>query len=239
MTLKDAVEGIKKCEEERRLVSKFENEHRDEINEILGSIECIHVEKSYPEIYNFGLERLGVHLNDGLALREYSSDSSSRQLDYFRKAFKAYEGQDADADKYVERVKAFIDKPLDGLGIKDVGAIKEKKLVKFPCRLEIPVFYELTGRLPHEELEFNERNLIIHFYNTFMAASERLFEKPVMYRVNVLYHLLKKISKGPNADLFSFMKEDSHQRTEEEIEFVFKHLGCSYSPIPLGKRGLP
>ena len=36
MTLKESVEGIQKREEERRLVSKFENEHRDEINEILG-----------------------------------------------------------------------------------------------------------------------------------------------------------------------------------------------------------
>ena len=83
-----------------------------------------------------------------------------------RKVIKAYEGQDADVDKYVERVKAFIGKPLDGLRIEDVRAIREKKLVKLPCRLEIPVFYELTGRLPHEELKFNERDLIVHFYNT-------------------------------------------------------------------------
>ena len=30
-----------------------------------------------------------------------------------------------------------------------------------------------------------------------------------------------------------FMKGGSHQRTEEEIEFVFEHLGWSYSPIKL------
>ena len=41
MTLKEAVEEIKAREEDGRLVSKFEAEHRDEIDEILGSNDCI------------------------------------------------------------------------------------------------------------------------------------------------------------------------------------------------------
>ena len=136
------------------LVSKFENEHRDEINEILGLTECIdekYLEKSYPEIYNFGPGRLGIHFKDKLVLTDYSSNPPSnqgyRQFDYFKKAIKAYQGQDEDADKYVEKVKAFIDKPLDVLELEDVRAIRKK--VKFPRRLEIPVFYEFTGSLPH------------------------------------------------------------------------------------------
>ena len=55
----------------------------------------------------------------------------------------------------------------------------------------------------------------------------------VRYRVNVLYNLLKKISKEPNADLFQLMKGANHQRTEEEIKFLFEHLGWSYSLIKL------
>ena len=39
----------------------------------------------------------------------------------------------------------------------------------------------------------------------------------VRCRTNVLYHLLAKIGKEPNADLFQFMKGPSHQQTEEEI----------------------
>ena len=55
-----------------------------------------------------------------------------------------------------------------------------------------------------------------HFENVkFEALSAR------HGRVNVLYHLLAKIGKEPNADLFPFMKGASHQRTEEEIKFVF------------------
>ena len=198
------------------------------------------MQERYPEIYSFGPGRLGIHFEDKLALRDHSSDSSSnrgyRQLNYFKKAIKAYEGQDADADKYIQRVEAFINKSLDELELEDVGAIRRK--VKFPCRLEISVFCKLTGRLPHEELEFNERNLIVHFYNTFVAESELLSGKLVRFRVKVLYHLLKKIGKEPNVDMFPFIKLDSHQPAEEEIKFIFDHLGWSYSPIPLSTRGL-
>ena len=41
MTLKEAVEEIKARKEDRKLVSKFEAEHREEMDEILGSIDCI------------------------------------------------------------------------------------------------------------------------------------------------------------------------------------------------------
>ena len=141
-----------------------------------------------------------------------------------------YQGRDTDAVKYVESVRALIDKPLDQVMLEDVRAIRKK--VKFPCKLDISVFYQLTGRLPHEQLEFKEEDLIIHFYNTFVAASIKLLGKTVRCRINVLFHLLKKIGKEPNADLFPFMKGVSHQRTEDEIKFAFDHLGWSYSPIP-------
>ena len=124
-----------------------------------------------------------------------------------------------------------MNKALDQVVLEDVMAIRKK--VKFPHKLDISVFYQLTGRLPHEELEFKEEDFIIHFYDTFVAVSIKLLGKMVRCRINVLYHLLKKIGKEPNADLFPFMKGVSHQRTEEEIKFVFEHLGWSYSPVQL------
>ena len=57
MTLKEAVEEIKNREEDRRLLSKFKTEHREEIDEILGLIDCIDkgcVEERFPKIYKFG-----------------------------------------------------------------------------------------------------------------------------------------------------------------------------------------
>ena len=87
------------------------------------------------------------------------------------------------------------------------------------------MFYQLTRRLPHEELEYDDERFLIHFYDNFCNESIKLLGKMVRCSVNVLYHLLAKIGKEPNTDLFHFMKGDSHQQTEEEIKFIFEHLG--------------
>ena len=238
VTLEEAVEEIKKREEDKKLVSKFEAEHRDEISEILGLIDCIDkgcLEERFPEIYKFGSKQLGIHLKDKLVLEDYSSgcpiDRRYNQLDYFKKTTKAYQGRDSDAVKYVEKVEALIGKPLDELELEDVRPIRKK--VKFPCKLDISMFYQLTGRWLHKGIEFKEEDFIIHFYDTFMAANIKLLGKMVRCRTDVLYHLLKKIGKEPNADLFPFMKGNSHQQTEEEIKFVIEHLDWSYSPVQL------
>ena len=99
-------------------------------------------------------------------------------------------------------------------------------------------FYQLTRRLPHEDgvapqrdpwparwahLNYDDERLLIHFYDTFYNESIKLLGCTVRCRVNVLYHLMAKIGKEPNAD----------QRTEEEIKFIFENLGWDYSPIKL------
>ena len=147
------------------------------------------------------------------------------QLDYFRQIIRAYQGRDEDAVKYVKKVKALIDKPLDEMI--ELGHVRlAMAKVKCPHKLDISVFYQLTRRLPHEDLlNYDDERLLIHFDSTFYNESIKLLGKTVRCRVNVLYHLLKKIEKEPNAGLFQFMKGASHQRTEEEIKFLFNHLG--------------
>ena len=44
----------------------------------------------------------------------------SNQIDYFRQIIRAYQGQDEDAVKYVKKMKALIDKPLDELELKHI-----------------------------------------------------------------------------------------------------------------------
>ena len=78
-------------------------------------------------------------------------------------------------------------------------------------KLNISVFYQLTRRLPHEGLDYDDVRLSIHFYDTFYNESIKLLGCTVRCRVNVLYHLIKKIGKEPSADLFQFMKGLSHQ----------------------------
>ena len=62
-------------------------------------------------------------------------------------------------------MEAFIDKPFDELELEDVRAIRKK--VKFPRKLDISLFYQLTGRLPHEELEYDDEKSS----STFMILS--------------------------------------------------------------------
>ena len=165
------------------------------------------------------------------------------QLDYFRQLIKTYNCYDSDAVKYVKKVKALIYKPLDEIELGHDRLAMAK--VKCPHKLDISVFYQLTRRLPDKDgiaqrprahmahLNYDDERFLIHFYDTFCNESIKLLGKTVGYRTNVLYHFLAKIGKEPNADLFQFMKGTSHQRTEEEIKFVFEHLRWSYSPIKL------
>ena len=111
--------------------------------------------------------------------------------------------------KCIEKVKALIDKPLGQIELEDIRLAMKK--VKCPRKLDISMFYQLTRRLPHEKLDYDDERFLIHFYHTFMAVSIKLLGKMVICRTNVLYHLLKKIGKEPNADLFPFMKGNSHQ----------------------------
>ena len=165
------------------------------------------------------------------------------QLDYFRQIIRVYQGRDEDAVKYVKKVKELIDKPLDEIELGHIRLAMAK--VKCPRKLDISLFYQLTRRLPHEDrvprdpvparqphLNYDDERLLIHFYDTFYNESIKLLGRTVRCRVSVLYHLLKKIGKELNAGLFQFMKGAGHQRTEEEIKFLFNHLGWSYSPIP-------
>ena len=91
----------------------------------------------------------------------------------------------------------------------------------------------MSRRLPHKDLNDYDEGLLIHFYDTFCNESIKLLGKMVRCRTNVLCHLLDKVGKEPNADLFQFMKGPGHQQTEEEIKFVFDHLCSDYSPIKL------
>ena len=132
------------------------------------------------------------------------------QLDYFRQIIRAYQSPDEDAVKYVKKVRGLTDKPLDKIKLKHIRLAMAK--VKRPRKLDISVFYQLTRRLPHEDgLNYDDEGLLIHFYDTFWNESIKLLGKMVRCRTNVLYHLLDKIGKEPNADLFQFMKGPGHQ----------------------------
>ena len=87
------------------------------------------------------------------------------QHDYFKKIIRAYQGRVEDAVKYVKK-----DKPLDEMI--ELGHVRlTMAKVKCPRKLDISVFYQLTRRLPHEDINYDDERLLIHFYNTFYNES--------------------------------------------------------------------
>ena len=119
ITLAEAVEEIeaqrRKIEEERMLVSEFEAEHSYEIDRIFELHEHLYIDDiraMFPEIYEFGPERLGIHLKSEFVIEGYSSDYQINQGDNrhcFKQIVEAYEGRDRGADIYVKKVKALTD----------------------------------------------------------------------------------------------------------------------------------
>ena len=103
------------------------------------------------------------------------------QLDYFKEIIRSLElirGRDEDAVKYVKKVKALIDKPLDKMI--ELGHIRlAMAKVKCPHKLDISVFYQLTRRLLHEDLNYDDERLFTHFYDTFYNESIKLLRRTV------------------------------------------------------------
>ena len=70
----------------------------------------------------------------------------NNQLDYFKKIIRAYQGRDEDAVKYVKKVKALIDKPLDEMI--ELGHVRlAMAKVKCPRKLDISVFYLIEWKV--------------------------------------------------------------------------------------------
>ena len=148
VTLKEAVEEIeaqmRETEEERMLVSESEAEHSNEIDKIFELIEHLYIEDimaGFPEIYEFGPKRLGIHLESIFVIEGHSSDYQINRgyyrLDYFKQIIEAYQGRDKDAVKYVKKVKALIDKPLDKIKLKHVRLAMAEVMANWIYRCSI------------------------------------------------------------------------------------------------------
>ena len=108
------------------------------------------------------------------------------QISYFKQIVEAYQGRDDDADKYVKKVNPLIDcSQLDDLKVEEVRIAMAK--VKCPRKLDISVFHQLTGRLPHEDLNDDDKRLLFHFYDTFYNESIKLFHKTIRCRTNISF----------------------------------------------------
>ena len=115
-------------------------------------------------------------------------------MDCFRKVIRDHCGLDEGASKYFKKVKTLIDKPLDDLELGYVRLVMDR--LKCPKTMDISLFYQLTSRLPHEGLNYDDERLLIHFYDNFCNESIKLLGKMVRCRTNVLYHYLIRLARN-------------------------------------------
>ena len=85
--------------------------------------------------------------------------------------------------------------PSGPIELEDVRLAMAK--VKCPCKLDISVFYQLTRRLPHEGLNYDDERLLIHFYDTFYNENIKLLGCTVRCRGNVYIIYWLRLVRNP------------------------------------------
>ena len=128
------------------------------------------------------------------------SPSGSKTYDWlgcFKGVVKSYRELDEDADKYVKKVKPLI----------DCSQLEQVRLAmakdKCPRKLDISVFYQLTRRLLHEYLNYDDERIYIHLYNIFCNESITLLGKMVRCRTNVCTTYLKRLERNQMLIIFN------------------------------------
>ena len=73
-----------------------------------------------------------------------------------------------------------------------------------------------------------QRSSLLKYYEYFRINSDKVLGKQVKYKSNVLFHLLQLVGCEPDPDDFPLNGRVSIERTESEIETVFKVMGWNY-----------
>ena len=70
-----------------------------------------------------------------------------------------------------------------------------------------------------------QKSCLFRYYVNFRVKNYSVLGKHVKYKSNVLFHLLRLVGCDPNPDDFPLNGRASNERTETEIETVFKAMG--------------
>ena len=87
---------------------------------------------------------------------------------------------------------------------------------------------EVPGYKPITEFQ---RSSLLKYYEDFRINSDKILGKQVKYKSNVLFHLLRLVGCEPDPDDFPLNGRVSNEKTEAEIETVFKVMGSNYKPM--------
>ena len=150
---------------------------------------------------------------------------------YFNETIKAYEGCLCVYQKLANSVSESLGPKPDGCNytVKEVkGTIKK---FKFKKNLVNSIVRKLNEVACYKELHYAKRKYLFQLYYEFRFKSNEVLKKQMKYKPNVLFHLLRKVGYDPDPEDFPLNGKASNDRTEAEIETVFKALGWNYRPM--------
>ena len=102
------------------------------------------------------------------------------------------------------------------------------EVIKFKKNLVNSIVRKLNGVSDYKCIADFQRSLIFKYYETFRYKSTEVLGKNVKYKSNLLFHLLRFIGLDPDPEDFLLNERVSNNRTETEIETVFKSIGWEY-----------
>ena len=154
---------------------------------------------------------------------------------YFEQTIKTYQGH-LDVDKkLVNSIRGILGpgKKYTANEVKDTISI-----FKFKKDLVNSIVCKLNGDSDYKSITEFQKSSLFRYYEIFRNESYKVLGKHVKYKSNVLFHLLRLVGCDPNPDDFSLNGRVSNERTETEIETVFKAMGWDYRPMVLSHLSL-
>ena len=138
---------------------------------------------------------------------------------YFNQTVKTYQGHLEVHKKLVNSIRGIL-----GPGEKyTANEVKDTiSIFKFKKDLVISIVRKLNGDSDYKSLTEVQKSSLFRYYEIFRNESYKVLGKYVKYKSNVLFHLLRLVGCDPNPDDFPLNGRISNERTETEIETVFK-----------------
>ena len=147
---------------------------------------------------------------------------------YFNQTIKTYQGH-LDVDKkLVNSIRGLLGPKLGGEKY-TVNEVKDTiSNFKFKKDLVNSIVCKLNDDLDYKSLTEVQKSSLFRYYETFRTRSHMVLGKYIKYKSNVLFHMLRLVGCDPKPDDFPLNGRVSNERTETEIEAVFKDMGWEY-----------
>ena len=197
-----------------------------------GTFDEINLPKYPPELEYPEIEEDNEMYYD--ASTRYTLPAGYKPYDYkkyFNQTIKTYQGHLEVKESLFNLIRGLLGPKTDGKKY-TVNKVKDTiSTFKFKKDLVNSIVRRLNGDLDYKSLTEVQKSCLFRYYEDFRVKSYSVLGKHVKYKSNVLFNLLRLVGRDPNPDDFLLNGRAGNERTETEIETVFKAMGWNYKPM--------